>query len=83
MSKFSSEGQPYELTRGKRDHHVVPLLGRGHALSRDCWCVPTLYVVCDGCDHDPGCWKCEGDGVVLLEYDDGCHPVVVVSHHRG
>lgn len=28
-----------------------------------CWCGPRLLVVCPEC-NGPGCWRCEGDGLV-------------------
>jgi hypothetical protein len=63
-------------------HHVYPIELREHVTrGTGCWCGPDLYRLCTACyNYDPGCWACEGYGIVEIDKIVPGDRVLVVHH---
>lgn len=55
----------------------------------DCWCKPRLVTLCQECKpgfepeawpNKPDCWRCGGEGIVDVAYDDGVAPVIIIHN---
>lgn len=69
-------------------HHVYPVdeihntsIPVGDRI--ECDCGPHHYMLCSQCDgDDDDCWRCGGEGVLPIAFDDGVLPRIIVHNRR-
>lgn len=63
------------MTHRVREHNTESL---------DCWCEPTITILCSQCEDDQSdCWKCGGEGwvkVEAFEAEQSGHSAVIIHN---